>query len=561
MNVVCLSVSEPGRRVAQRLPYEHVHGRPAETLRARWGDADAFVLVLALGAVVRLIAPLLGDKTSDPAVVCVDDAATHAIAVCGGHGAGANALATEVASLLGATPVVTTATDRLGVPALDQLPGFRAEGDVAGVTTAMLAGRGVAVAAELSWPLPAGLDGAVVDGGGGRILVSDRDVDPSAGVVALRPASLVVGLGTTTDATAADAVAAVEGALGAHRLSPLAVDCVATLDRRAGHEAVLAVALRFDAAVRHFPAGALATVEVPHPSVVVKGAVGTPSVAEAAALGAAGPGAALVVEKTVFERVTVAVARRARPRGSLCVVGLGPGGASQRTPQATAAVRHAEAVVGLDAYVEQCAELLTPAHEVHRLPIGAELERAELALDLAARGRRVALVCSGDAGVYAMASPTLELAGRDEAAARYGGVEITVVAGVTAALASAALLGAPLGHDFVTISLSDLLTPWELIERRVAAAGECDLVVVLYNPRSRQRTWQLDKVRSTLLEHRAASTPVGIVADAGRPQQRVAVSTLGELDTAAINMTTCLIVGSSTTRVLGGRMVTPRGYR
>jgi cobalt-precorrin 5A hydrolase/precorrin-3B C17-methyltransferase len=245
----------------------------------------------------------------------------------------------------------------------------------------------------------------------------------------------------------------------------------------------------------------------------------------------------------------VAIARRAGPAGSLQIVGLGPGASTQRTPQASTAVRQAEVVVGLDAYIEQSSDLLGPSQEVRRFPIGAEVERARVALDLAADGRRVALVCSGDAGVYAMASPTFELLEEDRGR-RYGDVEVSVVPGVTASLAAAALLGAPLGHDFLTVSLSDLLTPWDLIEARLQAAAETDLVVVIYNPRSRARTWQLE----------GADTPVGIVGDAARDGQRVVVTTLGQLDCTAVNMTTCVVIGSSTTRVEGGRMVTPRGY-
>jgi cobalt-precorrin 5A hydrolase/precorrin-3B C17-methyltransferase len=300
----------------------------------------------------------------------------------------------------------------------------------------------------------------------------------------------------------------------------------------------------------------LDAVVVPTPSDVVARAVGTHSVAEAAALAAAGPGAELVVDKVVGSRVTVAVARRAGPAGSLGIVGLGPGSAAHRTPEAARAVRHADVVVGLDSYVEQCADLLTPGHDVRRFPIGAEIERVRLALELAAGGRRVVLVCSGDAGVYAMASPALELAGSD----RYRGVEISVVPGVTASLAAAALLGAPLGHDHLVISLSDLLTPWEVIENRVRAAAECDLVLVVYNPRSLRRTWQIEKARALLLEHRSAETPVGVVTNAARPDQRVELTTLGGLDCDSVNMTTCLVIGSSLTRVVAGRMVTPRGY-
>ncbi|MDA8274716.1 MAG: precorrin-3B C(17)-methyltransferase, partial [Actinomycetota bacterium] len=171
-------------------------------------------------------------------------------------------------------------------------------------------------------------------------------------------------------------------------------------------------------------------------------------------------------------------------------------------------------------------------------------------------GRRVALVCSGDAGIYGMASLVVELAG-----AEAPGVQVDVVPGVTAALASSALLGAPLGHDHVAVSLSDLLTPWEAIERRLRAAAEADLVVVLYNPRSTGRTWQLPAALDILRGYRPPATPVGLVTDATRPSQRVVRTTLAEVDPDDVGMTTCVVVGATTTVTVAGRMVTPRGYR
>jgi len=289
---------------------------------------------------------------------------------------------------------------------------------------------------------------------------------------------------------------------------------------------------------------------------VVAAAVGTPSVAEAAALLAAGAGSELIVRKRASAHATVAVARRRGLRGHLAVVGLGPGHPRHRTPAAEVAVRHAEVVIGYGPYVDQCADLLGPHHEVVRSPIGDEIVRAKQALAEAGAGRRVALVSSGDPGVYAMAGIALELAA--EVAPE---VDIDVVPGVPAALAAAALLGAPLAHDHVVISLSDLLTPWTAIEARLAAAAAADLVVVLYNPRSRGRSWQLDAARTLLRANRSPDTPVGMVTDAARPGQRVTLTTLADLDVDAVGMTTCVIVGSSTTTVVGGHMVTPRGYR
>jgi cobalt-precorrin 5A hydrolase/precorrin-3B C17-methyltransferase len=278
-------------------------------------------------------------------------------------------------------------------------------------------------------------------------------------------------------------------------------------------------------------------------------------VAEAAALAAAGPGAALVVEKQRSADATVAVARRARPDGHLAVVGLGPGDAALRTPAATAAVRHADAVVGYGPYVDLVDDLLTARQAVVRSPIGAETERCREALRRAAAGETVALVCSGDPGVYAMASLVCELA------AGFGDPPVTVVPGVTAALAAAAVLGAPLGHDHAAVSLSDLLTPWPLIEQRLQAVADGDFTVSLYNPRSKRRTGQLDRALAILAGRRPPGTPAAIVTDAGRPGQRVIRTTLADLDPEAVDMLSLVVIGSTTTRWLGDRMVTPRGYR
>jgi cobalt-precorrin 5A hydrolase / precorrin-3B C17-methyltransferase len=180
------------------------------------------------------------------------------------------------------------------------------------------------------------------------------------------------------------------------------------------------------------------------------------------------------------------------------------------------------------------------------------VERAELALSEAREGGSAALVSSGDVGVYAMASPVLELAGKD--------MDVVVVPGVTAAQAAASLLGSPLGHDHCSVSLSDLLTPWEVIQGRVMAAAEGDFVISLYNPRSKGRDWQLGKVRGILLGHRPPDTPVGIVKDAYRPMQEVVLTDLASLRPEDVDMLTIVVVGSSQTRVVAGRMVTPRGY-
>ncbi|HLJ97337.1 MAG TPA: precorrin-3B C(17)-methyltransferase [Gemmataceae bacterium] len=236
------------------------------------------------------------------------------------------------------------------------------------------------------------------------------------------------------------------------------------------------------------------------------------------------------------------------------VIGLGPGDPRLLTEEARTALHEAEIILGYEGYLRFLAPLRLEA-ELRPSPIGEETARAADALSQAEAGRRVALVSSGDAGIYGMASLLVECAEKTPQ------IQIEIVPGVTAATAAAALLGAPLGHDFACISLSDLLTPWDHIERRLAAAGHGDFVVVLYNPASQRRTWQLARARDILLRSRRPSTPVGLVEKAYRPGQRVWQTTLGDLKPDGVSMETVVIVGNPQTNVLHGRMVTPRGYR
>jgi cobalt-precorrin 5A hydrolase / precorrin-3B C17-methyltransferase len=545
--VLSVSVTEGGRMLARRLPFEHVHGSAGDTLRERWRGVDGFVLFLATGAAVRIVAPLLATKRDDPAVVCVDESGRYAVALVGGHASGANHLARRVGALLDAEPVLTTATDATERVALDSLPGFVAAGDVAAVATALLDGRAPTITNDMRWPLPAGLPSG---DGPERIAVTDQRITREPGLVTLHPPSLVAGVGASTGAPPAAVADLLDTTLETAGLERASVAEVATLDRKSSEPALQALGLP----MRAFTTTALREVGVPTPSAAVARAVGTPSVAEAAALLAAGQGGELVVPKQANAVATVAIARRDHPPGRLRIVGLGPGAERLRTSAAETAVRHAQVVIGYDRYVDACADLLGPHQEVLRTSIGEEVVRAKQALAEASAGREVALVCSGDPGVYAMASITLELA------ADVPGVDIEMVPGVTASLAAAAVVGAPLGHDFATISLSDLLTPWDAIEARLRAAATGDFAIALYNPRSRHRSWQLAAAGHILLEHRAPSTPVAIVTDASRANERVRLTTLGDLDVAETTMSSCVLVGASNTRVVDGRLVTPRGY-
>ncbi len=549
MSTALVTATRAGRAAAEHIArcWPDTRHYPLVDLARAWRECDALVCFLAVGATVRLVAPLLSGKASDPGVVCVDEARRFAVAVLGGHAGGANALADRVAQILGAVPVVTTATEATGNAALDSI-GWPVEGDVAAVTRAMLDGERVTLSSEHVWPLlplPVTRSDTPVPP---AVVVTDRLATLGGPSVLLRPPSLVVGVGGSAGVGSQEVLALLEDALAQAGLARGSIAHLATVSAKASEPGIVEAARALGVPLRSYPPQRLAQVAVPNPSEVVRGAVGTPSVAEAAALAEGGE---LVVSKQKSAMATVAVARL-RARGRLAIIGIGPGARDLITPRAVEELRRASHVVGLDQYVDQVRDLLRPGTEVLESGLGAEQERARTAVELARRGHAVALVGSGDAGVYAMASPALELA--DDT------FDVVGVPGVTAMLAAAALLGAPLGHDHCAISLSDLHTPWQVIQARVRAAAEADLVVAFYNPRSRGRDWQLPEALGILRGHRRAGTPVGVVTDASRAGQQVLVSTLAEVDLEGVGMSSLVIVGSSQSRVVAGRFLTPRGY-
>jgi precorrin-2 C20-methyltransferase / precorrin-3B C17-methyltransferase len=255
------------------------------------------------------------------------------------------------------------------------------------------------------------------------------------------------------------------------------------------------------------------------------------------------------------ERPGPARAGRETGAGRVDVVGLGPAGRDWLTPQAMAVLAAADDIVGYGPYVDRVPR--NPRQRRHGSDNRVEAERAEFALDLALDGHRVVVVSSGDPGVFAMASVVLEVAASHE---RFAQVPVDVVPGITAAQAVASQAGAPLGHDYVVLSLSDRLKPWEVIARRLTAAAAGDFAIAIYNPASRSRRQQLVDARELLLAHRDPGTPVVVGRAVGTPDQQVTVTTLGDLDPDQVDMRCLLIVGSSQTRVLRGRVITPRRY-
>ncbi len=563
--------AELAETLAEALPAEirAADAAPAEVMREVFSEGRPLIALCAAGIVIRALSPLLADKRAEPPVLAVSADGAHVVPLLGGH-AGANRLAQRIAWITGGVAAITTASETLLGVAFDDPPeGWRLANpeDVRPFAAAVLRGAAVRLEGKAPWLLRSGAP--LSEDGELRFTVTEKALHGSPRHLVCHPARLCLGAGLSRGAPAKELSELARKTLAEAGLSPLAVAAVGSAEIKADEPALAALAEEFGAPLRFFPPERLAEMEVPNPSGIVLRATGAPSVAEAAALALCGPGGRLIVEKRKSANATCAIALAAEPlldppgraRGRLFVVGLGPGAPQMRTPQASAALRTADEWVGYRLYLELAGDLAR-GKRLHSFALGQEEERARRAIALAAEGRDVALLCSGDAAIYAMAGLVHELLAEEARAAR---IAVEVIPGVSALQAASARAGALIGHDFCAISLSDLLTPWETIRRRIEAAARGDFVVALYNPRSRRRTAQLESALEILRAARPADVPAVIAANLGRKGEKVRVLPLSELDPRDIDMLSIVLIGASESRILrrgGGpaRAYTPRGY-
>ena len=545
----------------------------APHLRDLFRAGRPIVGLCAAGILIRALAPLLGDKMAEPPVVALAEDGCAVVPLLGGH-RGANALAEELAEKLGVVAAVTTAGDRRFGLALDAPPPGWVLGNPQNYkefVVNLLSDSEVRIEGDAAWLREAALP--ISEAGALKIRITHEAQEGSDRELVYHPVCLAVGVGCERGCDPGELAALVTETLAENGLAAGAVATLVSIDLKADEAAVHAVAEDLGVSARFFDVATLAAEEprLATPSDLVRREVGVAGVAESAALAAAGPDGQLIVPKTKSRRATCAMAlapgpidpaRTGRARGRLAVVGLGPGDANWRTPEVERELRRATDLVGYRLYLD----LIGPLAEgkaVHAYDLGEEEARVCHALDLAAEGGQVALVCSGDPGIYAMASPVVELIAR-EGRADWNRIEIAVAPGLSALQAAAARIGAPLGHDFCAVSLSDLMTPWPVIERRLEAAGAGDFVVALYNPVSGRRRAQLARAVEILREHRPADTPVVLARNLGRPGEAVTVIDLQDLTPDKVDMLTLVLIGSSETRrVATGQglwVYTPRGY-
>ena len=582
------------KKIAEKLDAD-IHGHATRCpeadsvfVKARPHIAELFasgrpiIGICASGILIRAIAPYLQHKSHDAAVLAVGETGEYVVPLVGGHH-GAIMLATEVSRLLDAHLAVTTAGNLQWNISLDEPPvGWRLAniGDAGRVMPRLLAGDGAFLDGECQSEL--GDWFADVPRGHAVTLTATRmAVVPSEDQLVYCPQDMVLGLGCARGCNADEVMDLVMGALDAANINAATISGVVSVDLKADEPALHTVAKMLDVPLRVFDVASLEaqTPNLANPSDVVFAEIGAHGVSEAAALAAVGPTGKLVIEKQKSANATMALAQMpensagfasllpGRKPGRVMLIGIGPGQADWRTPQASRMIQSADELVGYGLYID----ILGPAaaHIPRRdFKLGEEEARCRYALEAAALGKDVAIICSGDAGIYAMGALVFELLDRDEASGGVSAaarrVEVVSAPGISALQAAAARSGALLGHDFCTISLSDLLTPWAAIEKRIHGAGAGDFVIAFYNPVSQRRRTQLSRARDILLTYRGPDTPVLLASNLGRPEEKLSFRTLQTLDIEEVDMLTVVMVGSSASRQIelgrGQAIYTPRGY-
>jgi len=549
-------------------------GDNAKALLPRlFAEKTPIIGICAAGILIRLLASSLSDKADEPPVLAVSQDGKSIVPLLGGHH-GANKLARQLAEALGGHAALTTASDQKFARSLDEPPAgwvLSSAADAKPAMLALLVGAKIALEGHAPWLAEAGYPLSSM--GAIKVLVTEQMLKVDRGLV-YHPRTLVAGVGCERGVDAAAVIELIDFGLRRENLSPQSLAAIATVDLKADETALHQAAAHYGVPLRLFTVAELnqERYRLLNPSAIVEAEVGTPSVAEAAALKAGN----LIVGKLKSERVTCAIGHALRPidpaglgrsPGQVHIVGVGPGEPSSRTASAVRALDASSDWVGYGLYLDLIADLHS-GQEEHRFDLGDEEQRVRHALEVAGQGKTVALVCSGDAQIYAMAALVYELLdAKGERAPSDAARRVAVAShpGISAFQAASAAAGALIGHDFCAISLSDLLTPQPDIVRRLEGAAKADFVTALYNPRSQRRTDLIEAARTMFLAHRPGDTPVIVGKSLGRPEEQVTVTTLSAFDPAEVDMLTIVLIGASTSKAFtrgDGKTVayTPRGY-
>ncbi len=542
-----------------------------ELVKEAFSSADALIFWCAAGIAVRCIAPCLTHKSQDPAVLVLDERGKHCISLLSGHMGGANALAGTVSALCGAEPVITTGTDTEHRFSVDEFA--RCNGLVVTdwekakrISAKVLAGETLTIGSGMKKEQYCPVEGLEEQNwkegeflSNADVWITPRRITAPDQVLQLIPRNLTVGIGCRKGTELSALHAALDRFMEQTGLDRRGICRITSIDRKKEEQGLVDLASDLGVPFVTYTSEELLQAPGEYPSSeFVREITGVDNVCQRSAMLGAGDGAAVIAEKTVVDGITMAAAagvlkKSGNARGIVYAVGIGPGEPEQMTPQAEAALLRSDLIVGYKTYVDQIRPVF-PDKEYKVSGMRQELLRIREALEEARKGKTVAVISSGDASVYGMGGLLWELS------EQYDDVDVECVAGITAALSGGAVLGAPLGHDFACVSLSDLLTPWDLIRKRLELAAEGDFVIALYNPSSRTRQHRYEEACRILLEHRPGNTVCGWCRNIGRQGEEWKVCTLKELQQQPVDMLTTVFIGNSRTRVIRGRMVTPRGY-
>lgn len=551
-------------------------------LAENWTRFAAHIFVSATGIAVRAVAPLLVHKAEDPAVLCCPETGAFVLPLVSGHLGGANRLARRTARVTGGQALVSTATDLHNLPAFDEVAaqeGARVCNPEAlrVLNAALLDGTPVdfvgpqAIFDRYFADIPQ-ISRVSATGSKPAVLWDAPNSDTSCTAVRLiiQSRTVVLGVGCRKNASPDALLMAARDLLLRHGLSPSQLAAIATCDVKAEEPALRHLSEIFGVPLRCLPASVLETVDVPTPSERVLSKVGTPSVAEAAALHAAhelGGTGTLLSPKQSLGDMTLALAGcgtdgASQPHdtalpGSLTVVGLGSGSERHLTPEVRRVILSCGHIAGYSGYLELIRPLLTGKMLIET-PMRGEVDRCRAALAAAREGHAVCLVCSGDPGVLAMAGLVYELRRHEP---EFASVPVAVLPGITAANLAASALGAPLQNGFSLVSLSDLLVPADEVRGNVAAAAKSALPLVLYNPAGRKRRHLMEEALDLLLKERGPQTPAAFVRNAGRPGEQRWIGELAKFPRERVDMSTLIVVGGPRTVLDGGLMFEERGYK
>ena len=542
------------RKIQQAYPGALIHGLAERvegadsvyhefgtTLRELYQQDTPIIALCAAGIVIRTLAPLLLEKGAEPPVLAIAEDGSAVVPLLGGLG-GVNVLAREIAAVLDVAAAITTSGElRFGTCLLNPPSGY-ALGDLElgkRFVADLLAGETVRIEGAAPWLAQAQLP----ENPRARLAVhvGHAEREPAANELLIYPRNVVV----VVSAQAVSVPGAVRDALHRAKIAVQSVACLLAADTEMAspllHEAALELGVPLRFADDAGALSALASNAIEQPVLILGD--------EAIAIAVAGK----PLDPSVI----------GRRRGRLAVIGLGPGAAELMVPAVKAELARANDVLGYETYVRMAGPFRAD-QVMHCTDNREEMQRARHAFALAAQGRSVVVVSSGDPGVFAMAAAVLE-ALHESTDPAWHNVDLDILPGVSASLATAAQAGAPLGHDFCVLSLSDNLKPWDIIEKRLDLASQADLALAFYNPISRSRPWQLGRALEIVARHRTPQTPVVLGRDIGRPGQTLRVTTLGQLTPDQVDMRTMVLVGSSTTCVFerpgGGEWVyTPRWY-